>query len=565
LYYASRRRYALVSLRRAPRLEPVLCFLCLLCIRTGAADQAPTPHLPPLDRVLPPRAEAIYQSLAARMEIAPAVETVAFMAPLWRLPGNPAFDRSLDFIAERLARGGFPLRGAADGRRVASHWIESYENSGQGWEQRTGTLALEGDTREEVLSRDQDRLALCINSFSTALGGSVLRLVDVGAGRPADFDGKDLRGAVVLGDAPVAGLWNRAVRDGGASGVVSTDLPPYTQPEQTPQVLQWGSVPYDEARRSFGFKATPRAARRLRAALSAGPVRVHVEIDTTFHRRPSRMVLAEIPGQGASDQRVVLVAHVQEPGANDNASGSGTLLSTVLAIRRAIAAGAIPPPKRTLTFMWLDEIRGSDRWIKDDPARAAKVVAMMSLDMTGEDTGKTGGTFLIEKGPDPSAIWQRPSDPHTEWGAGQVDRALVRGHLLNDFHLAVALRRARDTGWIVRTNPYEGGSDHTVFTRAGVPALLNWHFTDRYYHTNLDTVDKTSPTEMQHVATVVATSAAFLASADATDADSLRALVDEAERTRLETEQANNASDEILAAWKTWYAEARASVAQFAR
>ena len=63
----------------------------------------------------------------------------------------------------------------------------------------------------------------------------------------------------------------------------------------------------------------------------------------------------------------------------------------------------------------------------------------------------------------------------------------MRGHLLNDLHLAVALRRARDTGWVVRTNPYEGGSDHTVFTRAGVPALLNWHFTDRYYHTNLDT------------------------------------------------------------------------------
>ena len=515
--------------------------------------------------MLPPRAEAIYQSLAPRIETAPAVETVAFMAPLWRLPGNPAFDRSLDFIAERLARGGFPLRGASDGRRVASHWLDSYENSGQGWEQRIGTLAIEGDTREEVLSRDQDRVALCINSFSTPAGGAVFRLVDVAAGRPEDFAGKDLHGAVALGDAPIAGLWNRAVRDGGAAGVVSTQLAAYTRPDETPQVLQWGSIPYDETRRSFGFKATPRAARRLREALSAGPVRVHVEIETTFHRRPSRTLTAEIPGQGAVDQRVVLAAHVQEPGANDNATGSGTLLSAALAIRRAIAAGAIPPPKRTLTFLWIDEIRGSERWITDDPARAAKVVAMMSLDMTGEDTTKTGGTFLIKKSPDPSAIWPRPSDPHTEWGAGQVERGTLRGHLLNDFHLAVALRRARDAGWIVRTNPYEGGSDHTVFGRAGVPALLNWHFTDRYYHTNLDTVDKTSAAEMQNVATVVATSAAFLASADATDADALDALVQEAERARLETEQSNGAAEEILAAWKKWYAEARASVAQLAR
>ena len=185
--------------------------------------------------------------------------------------------------------------------------------------------------------------------------------------------------------------------------------------------------------------------------------------------------------------------------------------------------------------------------------------------MTGEDTTKTGGTFLIEKSPDPSALWARPSDPHTEWGASKVDRALVRGSFLNDLHLAMSLRRARDTGWVVRTNPYEGGSDHTVFTRAGVPALLNWHFTDRYYHTNLDTVDKTSAVSMQNVATVVATSAAFLASADGTDADALRSLVNEAERARLETEHANAASDEIIAAWKKWYAEARESVGKLAR
>ena len=45
---------------------------------------------------------------------------------------------------------------------------------------------------------------------------------------------------------------------------------------------------------------------------------------------------------------------------------------------------------------------------------------MFSLDMTGEDTAKTGGTFLIEKQADPSAVWARPSDPHTEWGASEV-------------------------------------------------------------------------------------------------------------------------------------------------
>ena len=52
---------------------------------------------------------------------------------------------------------------------------------------------------------------------------------------------------------------------------------------------------------------------------------------------------------------------------------------------------------------------------------------------------------------------------------------------------------------MVNTNPYEGGSDHTVFGMAGVPSVLDWHFTDRYYHTNFDTPDKKRPDEMRNV------------------------------------------------------------------
>jgi aminopeptidase YwaD len=499
--------------------------------------------------VLPSRADAIYQQLVAHVDPAVAMDTTRMMAPLWRLAGNPAFDQSQQFIFDRLAAAG-----------LAPHY-DSFANSGMGWEHDRGTLRLGGSSGEVVLSRETHRVALAINSFSTTAGGAAYRLVDVAAGAgAASYEGKDVKGAVVLASSGLSQVWQQAVRARGAAGVIATDLAAYTRPNETPDVLQWGSIPFDEPLRSFGFKATPRAARRLREELAKGPVMVHVEIESTFHRRPNRTLVVEIPGQTRPAERVVLAAHVQEPGANDNASGCGTLLASALALQDAIKRGVLTAPARTITFLWVDEIRGSEQWVKDDAERVKRVMAMLSLDMTGEDTAKTGGTFLIEKAPDPSALWDRPSDPHSEWGAGKVDPALVRGAFLNDLHLAVALRRARDTGWVVRTNPYEGGSDHTVFTRAGVPALLNWHFTDRYYHTNLDTIDKTSPAEMQHVAIVVGTTAYYLATAGSGDIADMTRLIAAARDARFETEKKNHATPEIIEAWRKWYVEAIESV-----
>ena len=540
-------RQSSVAHRQWPRRPHTALLLTLL----GASVAGAQPHLPALDTALPDKVERIYQAITRRVDERVAMDLTAKMAPLWRLAGNADFDRSLEWIQAALTSAGVATR------------TDAIPSSSQGWDMRDAVLRLDGPDGEVILSRAQDRVPLAINSFSTPSGGVRAALVDVGAGiEAAAYDGKAVAGAMVLADGPIGAVWNQAVKARGAAGVISTQIAAYTKPNETPDVLQWGAIPYADDRPSFGFKATPRAARRLRERLAAGPVVIHARIDTAFHRRPVRTLVAEFRGTTLPEERVVLVAHVQEPGANDNASGCGTLLAAALAIQRAIQDKAIAPPSRTLTLLWGDENRASDAWIAEDPARAARVVAMMSLDMTGEDTSKTGGTFLIEKGPDPTAFWERPSDPHSEWGASEVDRSLLRGTFLNDLHLAVALRRARETGWVVRTNPYEGGSDHTSFTKIGVPALLNWHFTDRYYHTNLDTIDKVSPREMGHVATIVATTAAYLSSADKSDVQPPRSLLERARDERLQTERRHDAPADVIAAWQTWYAEAIASASR---
>jgi hypothetical protein len=506
-------------------------------------------------QAIPPGAERAYSAVKERVDADAAMGVVRFMDQYWRLAGNPGFDASVDTVRDRLAAGGLAPR------------VEEFPARGRGWDYKTATVAF-ADTGEVLTSRESDRVALCINSFSTPMGGVELPLVDVGAGLPADFQGKDVKGAVVLGSGAIGPLWNQAVKARGAAGVISTSIAPYIRPDDPSgfsspdqwDVFQWGSVPYDEHAKAFGFKASLRTAAKMRDRLTHGPVKVKVDVQSSFYDGPDRMVVAEIPGTVAPAERIVMVAHIQEPGANDDGSGCGTLLALAVALHKAIASGALPPPGRTLTFIWGDENRASDAWLTTHPDQAKGVQYMLSLDMTGEDTTKTGGTFLIEKQADPSAVWPDAADPHTAWGASEVKASELKGSLLNDVHLAICRRRAQDTGWIVKTNPYEGGSDHTEFKNAGIPSLLNWHFTDRFYHTNLDRTDKTSPAEMVNVGTAVATTAWFLASANEQDALATVELVGGAADARLALERRQNAPRQVMDAWRTWYGEALDSI-----
>ena len=132
------------------------------------------------------------------------------------------------------------------------------------------------------------------------LAASWCPLVDVGAGAAADFEGKDVKGAVVLGNAAVGGLWTRAVRERGAAG---RDLDRPRRVYTARCDAGRSAVGQHPVRRDAAVRSASRPRRaprvRLREALAAGPVRLHVEIATTFHRGPNRTLVAEIPGTAA--------------------------------------------------------------------------------------------------------------------------------------------------------------------------------------------------------------------------------------------------------------------------
>jgi hypothetical protein len=140
----------------------------------------------------------------------------------------------------------------------------------------------------------------------------------------------------------------------------------------------------------------------------------------------------------------------------------------------------------------------------------------------------------------------------------------MKPHYLNDFLIDKFKAQGKRTNWIVSTNPFEGGSDHVPFLRENIPSVLFWHFTDQFYHTDNDRIDKVSKTTLKNVGTTALIAAYTLLNADENTAKSILSDLEKAAINRLneELKQSKIALNkgesfatqiEIISAWKDWY------------
>ncbi|MDE3150967.1 MAG: M28 family peptidase [Gemmatimonadota bacterium] len=535
-------------------LRRPLAVLLLVAWSTAAAQtHRPAP---------PPAVARDFSLVRAEYSGANALDVVAFMDHYFRVPGNTGFNASLDRVRDILERAGYqPESTAAPGARL-TYRIETRPLRGPTWEPVDASLSIVGQD-SALLRFATNRNMLAIDSYSTPAGGVIAPLVFAGSGSPAELDSAHVAGKVVLVAGPVRRVFADAVTARGAVGVLGYSMPGYTQPDVHTHSIQFTQIPLDSVHRSWAMPLSKAAYDALRAALDRGPVQVHVETATKIYPSVERTLIAEVLGNVSPDQRFVFSAHVQEPGANDNASGVGTQAEMARTLAALLRRGAIDPG-RTITMIWGNEIEQTRNFLADDSVRRRDIHWGVSLDMTGENTAKTGGTFLIEKMPDPSAVWTRGDDHHTAWGGSPVPLSMLHPHYFNDFILDRCLDQAAATGWVVNTNPYEGGSDHTPYIEYHKPGLLFWHFTDVYYHTDGDRLSMVSADEMKNVGVSALVSALTLTSADG---PTTRALVSQIEgdgRSRLDREYALSAAAvkaggpaahevEILSAWKAWY------------
>ncbi|WP_375746424.1 M28 family peptidase [Corallococcus interemptor] len=427
-------------------------------------------------------------------------------------------ESSGDRIHDGVQRLSLLARDSVDGYSEAAAWtkaaaeaaglqdvrLEAMKDEPQ-WRATHGELWVAGPHRHRVTSYADLPMSLAIGSGS--FEGKDLELVDVGTGtQDAEFAGKDLKGKVVLTRGhPVPALRTAVVKLGAVGVVSSYTTPPWNAPHRMdgdfPDQVGWAMVPRSlmpqGARTPFLFMVSDRQGRELRAQLQEGPVKVDVSVATQAPTGHLSIVSGVIPGTLAAEE-IVLTAHLDhyKPGADDNASGSATLLELVRTYTTLIRRGVLPPPVRTLRVLWLPEFEGTREWFAHHGADPVRRVAQFNFDMLGASMTRAHSRFQVSYTPDWNGSF-----------VNAVSESTVA--FMNRFN-GVAYPRRKDfrigsvTGsqdpMDAHMDRYSRGSDHQLFNDHGIPGVAYSTWPDDGYHTSGDRPENVDPTQLHRAA-----------------------------------------------------------------
>jgi hypothetical protein len=480
-------------------------------------------------------------------------ENLRYLTTLHRVPATPAFDLAADFMLQRAKEYGlsdahseqFPIDGAKTYGLMRSYLGWNVEEA-RLWEVRPDHLLI-GDW-----ATDPIRLADYSHSADVET-----ELVDVGnGGSEADYNGKDVRGKIVLADGMLAAVQRIAVIERGAAGIVS-DMPNQTTAwsglDKT--LVRWGHL---DARQptGFAFMVSRATAEALRAQLQTGkPVLLNAHVKAAVGPGHWTVVTAVIPGADPASpnsppKEIIYSCHLdhERPGANDNGSGCVTILESARMLAHLIRSGALPPPRRTIRFIWGPEVEGTTAFLASHPDVRQRAVANIHMDMVGGDPFKNKSIFHVTATP-----WSLPSFV-TDVGAVFLEtiRSAASGHAAGELPAeeAIVETRAGERGTrnelIADVTPYSSGSDHDDYDSStiAVPSLYLRDWPDIYIHTDHDTVDQIDPTKLRRVALLGAAAGYVYANLDASQVPALIPFLTARAQSRLA--QSYDAAQQLL-------------------
>jgi aminopeptidase YwaD len=357
---------------------------------------------------------------------------------------------------------------------------------------------------------------------------------------------------MVLASGPLPLVHRRACEERGAAGFLS-DFPNQTTAwsGDDRDLVRWGHLSPYQTKNAFAFMLSRRQSEAYRARLRRGEtitLRAHVRARMT----PATydVVNATIEGTDPAAGEVVLTAHLchQSSGANDNASGSAAILEVARSLRAAIARGTLAPPRRTIRFLWLPEIAGSQAWLVRNPERAKRMLGGVHMDMVGGLLSTTKGTFHLSRTAEsiPNAI----NDVARAFFDDVVAASARYAERGGDSRAGLAWPGGSREVFLGDVRALEMGSDHEVFEEAsfGVPMVYFHDWPDVTIHTSKDLPENLDATKLGRVAYLGAGIAYTLGALPEAEAPRLLALVrasndERLAHAKLRAEQADDPAD----------------------
>jgi aminopeptidase YwaD len=457
-------------------------------------------------------------ALAAEINGLIAKDTVTELARFHRVQASSGFSRAAQYIAAKAKE--YKLEQVQIERFPADGQKTYYTlKSTPGWEAERGVLWETEPRKTKIADWEEMRVALADYSQTADVTAT---LIDVGAGTSAkDYEGKEVKGRIVLAGGAVATAHKLACDERGAAGILS-----YQQNQVTGwsgdylDNVRWGHLSPYNAENRFAFMISLRQAREYQARLARGEqVTLHAMVKAENKASNYELVSAVIPGTDAADEEIVFSCHLchQKPGANDNASGAAAILEVARALNALIQRGEIERPRRTIRFIWPPEINGTVAYFAEHPDIVKRMKAAVHCDMVGGNYAITKSVLHVTHTPAslPSCV-NTVADVIAEYAiSGTVKAASGEG-----FEDSLVAPEGLKDSLVADITPFEMGSDHDVYEEGSfrIPTIYLRDWPDVFIHTNNDTPANIDPTKMKRSAFIAAASGYFLAHAGGNDA-----------------------------------------------
>ena len=533
-------------LRRRGGVSPLPCLLMVAALATTAA--AADPIAAPPERAIPFWPDTVPDAIHAEVDGVAVLATVRELARYHRVQGSPGFAAAAELMKRKAEAAGLSdvaiERFPADGKTKYAHFL-----SHVGWDPKSAVLEEVSPPFRVIASFPDLPVALADYSQDADVTAG---LVDVGAGTKAsDYEGKDVRGKLVLADGDLAKVHRLACEERGAAGFLSAypnQKTPWSGDDR--DLIRWGHLSPYQLQNRFAFMVSARQAADFRARLAAGEkIVLHARVAAKMVPATYDVVVATIRGTDPSAGEVVVTAHLchESAGANDNASGSSAILEVGRALEAAIRRGALPRPSRTIRFLWLPEITGSQAYLSRHPELVAGFVAGVHMDMVGGLLATTKGTFHLSRtaetlphvvNPIAEAWFDRVVGASRRYAEG-------RGDAWAGFVWPPGSRES----FLGDVRALEMGSDHEVFQAAGfgVPMVYFHDYPDVTIHTQKDLPENLDETKLGRVAFMGAGTVWTLAALPPEEAPRLLALTRSSVEQRVLARTAAPGPDPALA------------------